>query len=72
MIALARGAATGARWQCDGDRSAMRLARGRTVQVQRGSVDLDPHIFPARFPTELLTTGWERAGSDAWRLAKNA
>ena len=29
-------------------------------------------IFPTRFPTELLTTGWEMAGLDGWRLVKNA
>ena len=29
-------------------------------------------IFPTRFPTELLTTGWEMAGLDGRRLVKNA
>ena len=28
--------------------------------------------FPTRFPTELLTTGWEMAGLDGRRLVKNA
>lgn len=29
-------------------------------------------IFPTRFPTELLTTGWEMAGLNGWWLVENA
>jgi hypothetical protein len=41
---------------------------GQSGQIQPFS---NP-IFPTRFPTELLTTGWEMAGLDGWRLVKNA